>query len=56
MGDRGDEPLNKRASIVYEEKPKGPPPPMLPELDQFKSKVLDDEGSLGADDMFKNVK
>lgn len=52
----GDDRPNKRSSIVYEEKPTGPPAPMLPELDQLKSKVLNDEGSLGAEDMFKNVK
>jgi hypothetical protein len=50
----------KRTSIVYEEKdkeaPKGPPPPTLPELDQLKAKVIaDDAGSLGGDDMFKNI-
>lgn len=36
---------------------KGPPPPKLPELNQLKAKIQDnDEGSLGADDMFKNIK
>ena len=34
-----------------------PPPPKLPELNQLKAKIADnDEGSLGADDMFKNIK
>lgn len=50
------ESANKRTSIVYEEKV-GPPPPMLPELNQLKAKVDDnDEGSLGGEDMFKNIK
>jgi hypothetical protein len=48
----------KRTSIVYEEKdvPKGPPPPTLPELNQLKAKVeASDAGSLGGDDLFKNI-
>lgn len=53
-----------RASVVYEtphrveeKKPMGPPPPKLPELSKLKAKIPeDDEGSLGADDMFKNIK
>lgn len=41
---------------VPEEK-KGPPPPKLPELNQFKAQIPEgDEGSLGAEDMFKNIK
>lgn len=37
--------------------PMGPPPPKLPELNQLKAKVADDDqGSLGAEDMFKNIK
>ena len=37
--------------------PKGPPPPKLPELNQLKSKIPeDDEGSLGGEDLFKNIK
>lgn len=59
-GGIGDEADKKRTSVVFEEKevaPKGPPPPTLPELDQLKAKVMaDDEGSLGGDDMFKNIK
>ncbi|KAG9242679.1 hypothetical protein BJ878DRAFT_481797 [Calycina marina] len=56
---------NKRSSVIYEApklvatKPetKVTPPPKLPELNQLKSKVQsDDGGSLGADDMFKNIK
>ncbi|OAL43248.1 hypothetical protein IQ07DRAFT_301266 [Pyrenochaeta sp. DS3sAY3a] len=35
-------------------KPKGPPPPALPELKTFG--VSDDSISLGGDDMFKNIK
>jgi hypothetical protein len=52
----------KRTSIVYE-KPQekqvsmGPPPPKLPELNQLKAKVEDDDaGSLGGEEMFKNIK
>ena len=53
-----------RSSVIYETERKpqtlekmGPPPPKLPELNQFKAKVQDnDGGSLGADDMFKNIK
>jgi hypothetical protein len=51
---------NKRSSaIIVEEvnKPAGPPPPMIPELSALDSKVdVHDKGSLGADDMFKNIK
>ncbi|KAL6705799.1 hypothetical protein ACN47E_006437 [Coniothyrium glycines] len=39
---------------VQPPKPKGPPPPALPELKSFG--VNDDTLSLGADDMFKNIK
>lgn len=35
---------------------KGPPPPKIPELNEFKFKVSDDQGSLGGGDMFKNIK
>jgi len=48
-----------RSSVMYEEKkvPMGPPPPKLPELNQLKAKIPeDDEGSLGGDEMFKNIK
>jgi hypothetical protein len=49
-----------RSSVVYEEKkvvPMGPPPPKLPELNQLKAKIPeDDEGSLGAEDIFKSIK
>jgi len=53
-----------RSSVIYENEKKpqtpqkrGPPPPKLPELNEFKAKVQDnDEGSLGADDMFKDIK
>ncbi|KAH7311993.1 hypothetical protein BKA65DRAFT_158428 [Rhexocercosporidium sp. MPI-PUGE-AT-0058] len=59
---------SKRTSIIYEDKKpgasapampvkKGPPPPKLPELNQLKAKIADDdEGSLGAEDMFKDIK
>jgi hypothetical protein len=50
----------QRSSVVYEENkvvPMGPPPPKLPELNQLKAKIPeDDEGSLGAEDIFKNIK
>jgi hypothetical protein len=53
----------KRSSIVYEDAPpekkkaKGPPPPKLPELNQLKAKIADDdEGSLGGGEMFKNIR
>jgi len=55
-----------RASVVYEapppprveeKKPMGPPPPKLPELSKLKAKIPeDDEGSLGAEELFKNIK
>jgi hypothetical protein len=48
-----------RSSVVYEEKKvlMGPPPPKLPELNQLKAKIPeDDEGSLDTDDIFKNIK
>ncbi|APA11145.1 predicted protein [Sclerotinia sclerotiorum 1980 UF-70] len=34
----------------------GPPPPKLPELNQLKAKIADDDrGSLGGDEMFRNI-
>jgi hypothetical protein len=54
-----DEPNAKRASIVYEENasPQGPPPPVLPELNQLKAKIaVDDDGSLGGAELFKDIK
>ncbi|KAI9649234.1 hypothetical protein NHQ30_001802 [Ciborinia camelliae] len=34
----------------------GPPPPKLPELNQLKAKISDDDrGSLGGDEMFRNI-
>lgn len=48
------------SKIIEEEKPKpvkkNPPPPKLPELNQFKAKVQGDQGSFGGDDLFKNIK
>ncbi|KAF2204826.1 hypothetical protein GQ43DRAFT_437607 [Delitschia confertaspora ATCC 74209] len=46
----------KPTTVSPEKKPekKGPPPPALPELKSFG--VSDDTISLGADDMFKNIK
>lgn len=52
----------KRSSVVYEDAPrekkaKGPPPPKLPELNQLKAKIADDDdGSLGGGEMFKNIR
>lgn len=59
----GDTSAPKRTSMVSNENkppttsaPVGPPPPMIPELDELKAKVdLKDDGSLG-DDLFKNIK
>jgi hypothetical protein len=55
---------SNRQSVIYENNSieekkvaKGPPPPTLPELNQLKSKVSEnDKGSFGGDDMFKNIK
>jgi hypothetical protein len=44
----------KPAPLATPPKKKGPPPPALPELKSFG--VSDDALSLGADDMFKNIK
>ncbi|KAF4633081.1 hypothetical protein G7Y89_g5036 [Cudoniella acicularis] len=49
-----------RSSAMYEQQKtehrRGPPPPKLPELNQLEAKIPeDDEGSLGAEDMFKNI-
>jgi hypothetical protein len=44
----------KPTQIATPPKKKGPPPPALPELKSFG--VSDDALSLGADDMFKNIK
>lgn len=55
----GDQPPKRRASFLFGNssaasapKSTGPPPPMLPELKELEK----DEGSLGADDLFKNIK
>lgn len=51
-----------RTSVIYEEKrqnlvPMGPPPPKLPELSKLGAKIPeDDEGSLGGEELFKNIK
>ena len=52
-----------RTSVIYENSrpqervPMGPPPPKLPELNQLKNRIMDDDqGSLGGGDMFKNIK
>lgn len=52
-----------RTATVYEnepepkEPPKGPPPPKLPELNQLRAKISDgDEGSLGGEGLFKNIR
>ncbi|RDW66806.1 hypothetical protein BP5796_09555 [Coleophoma crateriformis] len=62
----GGSDTGNRASMIFdskiseEEKPmsikKGPPPPKLPELNQFKAKVQADQGSFGGADLFKNIK
>ena len=58
LGNTGS--AQKRTSVVYETEkkvPMGPPPPKLPELNQLKAQVPQgDAGSLGAEDMFKNIK
>ncbi len=49
-----------RTSVIYEEKkvvPMGPPPPKLPELNQLKAKIPEnDNGAFGGEDLFKNIK
>ena len=60
---RSNEPAgNKRSSVIVpatiteKPRPAGPPPPMIPELTELKSKIdVDDEGSLDSD-LFKNIK
>jgi hypothetical protein len=50
-----------RTSTVYENEPEqkrpmGPPPPMLPELNQLKAKIPeDDDGGFGGEGLFKNI-
>lgn len=54
--------VGSRTSVIYEEKrasimPMGPPPPKLPELSKLRAKIPeDDEGSLGGEELFKNIK
>jgi len=51
--------VGNRTSVVYEEKvpeKEGPPPPTLPELKIGGKGVQEDDGSLGAEDMFKNIR
>lgn len=48
-----------RAGSIYQEvtKPAGPPPPMIPEFSTDGPKLdFGDQGSLGGDDLFKNIK
>jgi len=58
----GGSPKGNRTSIIYEngpseKKPMGPPPPKLPELNQLKAKLADDDaGSLGGGTMFENIR
>ncbi|QSZ37111.1 hypothetical protein DSL72_009203 [Monilinia vaccinii-corymbosi] len=41
---------------VYTKPKPGPPPPKLPELNQLKARIADDDrGSLGGDEMFRNI-
>ncbi|TVY21538.1 hypothetical protein LARI1_G000495 [Lachnellula arida] len=69
LGSGGGGGAGNRTSVVYEAPPPivenvvperkkmGPPPPKLPELSKLRAKIPeDDEGSLGADEMFKNIK
>ncbi len=61
-GPSGNNASPNRTSIIYEDKQSaprtmGPPPPKLPELSKLKARIPEnDDGSLGADDMFKNIK
>jgi len=44
-------------NVAPEKKKMGPPPPKLPELSKLRAKIPEDDGgSLGADEMFKNIK
>jgi hypothetical protein len=48
--------LQESAQVNENRRPMGPPPPKLPELNQLKAKIADDDqGSLGGDEMFKNI-
>ncbi|KAH8590758.1 hypothetical protein B0O99DRAFT_300662 [Bisporella sp. PMI_857] len=47
---------NEKNSVTREEEKKGPPPPKLPELSQFNTKVANNAGGFGDEDMFKNIK
>lgn len=45
------------ARPLTENKPKGPPPPKIPELSELKSKLdTKDGGGLLGDDLFKGIK
>ncbi|KAG0650351.1 hypothetical protein D0Z07_2987 [Hyphodiscus hymeniophilus] len=56
----------KRTSVVYEnptpvqpvvrQEKKEPPPPKLPELNQLKAKIVDDDGGLGGGEMFRDIR
>ena len=52
----GPVPIDGKANGTAKSKPekKGPPPPALPELSMFG--VSEETSSLGADDLFKNIK
>jgi hypothetical protein len=64
FGRLGSSGRGKRTSVVYEsaappqqQEKMGPPPPKLPELNQLKAKIADDdEGSLGGGEMFKDIR
>ena len=55
---------SKRSSAIYQEAPKqqptkpaGPPPPMIPEFGTLSPKLdFGNEGSLGGDELFKDIK
>ncbi len=58
MSINGGSPLTKRSSLMFDDakKPKGPPPPMIPELGELEAKIdVGDGGSLGSD-LFNNIK
>lgn len=58
----------KRSDVILEEKnlpvqhvpapavTRGPPPPKLPELNQLKARIADDDGGSLGKDLFKNIK
>ena len=48
---------SKRASVAAPDESRGPPPPMIPEFSELKTSLdIKTDGSLGGDDLFKNIK